>query len=639
MKPDVQSSTTADRDPYKLRTRRGKTLRLDPHPNSIPISEVRKYARENNGSPFLVDLFSGAGGLSLGLQRAGFTPLAAADANEWAVETHRSHFPGVSVAQDISTEAAVEELLEPIRGKKIELLAGGPPCQPFSKAVRWKRAVLEEGLGSLGDHRRELWRSFTHAVKILQPNAVLMENVTDIATSEDGLILRSIFEVLEGLGYSFDSRTYFAHDFGVPQHRLRIFVVAFRDARTHFSWPEVSRKHRTTLRDAIGDLPPLEGGWDEVAPEYRGPSTEYQKLMRVGIADDDQFLLYDHVTRGVRGDDLEAFRLLRTDTRYDELPENLRRYSDRSFTDKYNRLSWTEPSRAITAHLARDGYWYIHPEQHRSVSIREAARIQSFPDWFRFAGFPTSAMRQIGEAVAPMVAEALGRSLKSFLEVERPRRGPRPKQQLQDKHQKVRSLLEAWYRDGAKENSMHPWRLEESLWLHLLGETIFSEPRLKRKAHLYWDNYHDAWPDPESYISDDGRKDRLKSLRVGESVEVLDRLAETLSSEDTPNIRSLTDIGIRERSARLALATSGHSDERPTHVSLVRVANRVFEHRHSRETDHVESQIATGMLIGIDEGAELFTAAIELGETICTKKSPACQALCPLKDDCAHNQR
>ena len=102
------------------------------------------------------------------------------------------------------------------------------------------------------------------------------------------------------------------------------------------------------------------------------------------MPDGQEFIVYDHVTRRVREDDLEAFRLLKAGQKYSELPEENRRYSIKSFTDKYNRLKWDEPCRTITAHMSRDGYWYIHPEQNRTLSIREAARIQSFPDWFRF---------------------------------------------------------------------------------------------------------------------------------------------------------------------------------------------------------------------------------------------------------------
>jgi DNA (cytosine-5)-methyltransferase 1 len=297
------------------------------------------YHKEYSRLPLAVDLFSGAGGLSLGLQGAGFRLALAVDQNSFAVETHAAYFPGVSVAADISSEAALDELLEPLRGRRIDLLSGGPPCQPFSRVARWIRSTNPEGLGSLRDHRRELWKSFLYATELLRPKAILLENVPDLALNEDGIILRSLFSKLEQLGYSFDCRAYFAYDLGVAQLRQRIFVVAFRNSTRISEWPAVMpKKDRPTLRDAISDLPPLRGGWEETAPHYGGPKTALQQKLRDGISADD-LSLFDHVTRGVREDDLVAFKLLAAKTRYDKLPEELRRYDATSFTDKYNRTS------------------------------------------------------------------------------------------------------------------------------------------------------------------------------------------------------------------------------------------------------------------------------------------------------------
>ena len=347
-----------------------------------------------------------AGGLSLGLEKAGFRNVLAVDKLQDSVETHACHFPGASINCDISDEKTLEELLEPLRKHQISLLAGGPPCQPFSKPLRWARKKGEMELGSMKDHRRELWQSFVHGVKLLKPLSVLLENVTDIATNEDGIILRKIIESLENLGYSCDVQAFHAFDFGVAQTRQRLFLVAVHN-KYHSSGLQ-KHKHKSTLRDAISDLPELEGGWDEKHSEYQGPVTELQKRLRTGMPEEEN-KLFDHVTRRVREDDLDAFKLLKAGQKYSELPEENRRYSIKSFTDKYNRLKWDEPCRTITA-MSRDGYWYIHPEQNRTLSIREAARIQSFPDWFRFAGFRSSAFYQIGEAVAPFVAEEIGKT-------------------------------------------------------------------------------------------------------------------------------------------------------------------------------------------------------------------------------------
>jgi len=123
-------------------------------------------------------------------------------------------------------------------------------------------------------------------------------------------------------------------------------------------------------------------------------------------------VVHDHMTRAVRDDDLETFKLMSSKTLYSDIPEDLRRYKADSFNDKYKRLAWDDVSRTITAHIAKDGYWYIHPEEHRTLTVREAARIQTFPDWFRFAGARSDAFRQIGNAVPPLLGETAAAALR-----------------------------------------------------------------------------------------------------------------------------------------------------------------------------------------------------------------------------------
>ena len=130
--------------------------------------------------------------------------------------------------------------------------------------------------------------------------------------------------------------------------------------------------------------------------------------MRAGVPDGRRHKVFDHITRPVRDDDVRAFELLDAETRYSDLPDELKRYRDDIFDDKYKRLDADDVSRTITAHIAKDGYWYIHPEQNRTLTVREAARIQTFPDWFRFAGPPSAAFRQIGNAVPPRLGFAVG---------------------------------------------------------------------------------------------------------------------------------------------------------------------------------------------------------------------------------------
>ena len=620
---------------YRLDNLKGSKLVLPVHPEACGHESLAEYAKEYQDTPLAVDLFSGAGGLSLGLQRAGFRLALAVDKVQSAVETHQAYFPGASLNQDISQESTLDEILEPLRGRRIALLAGGPPCQPFSKAVRWKRSVIQTGHGSLRDHRRELWQSFLYAAELLKPDAVLMENVPDIASNEDGIVLRSILSRLEELGYTSDCRAFFAYDFGVAQYRQRIFVLAFRDARIPFQWPTpLPKKQRRTLSDAISDLPPLVGGWNEECPPYEGPKTQLQQELRAGMPEEHKFALYDHVTRAVREDDLLAFQLMSSKMRYDELPEELRRYGADSFTDKYNRLAWDEPSRTITAHIAKDGYWYIHPDQHRSLSIREAARIQSFPDWFRFSGHKTSALRQIGEAVAPFVAEALGRQILAFLNQNSSTQdNSSSSSKLGASRAAIRDALEDAFNDDFKRNSLFAWRMEPSLWLNILGETIFSERRLRNKAPLFWKNYRDDWPTPKSFLEDEFRLSHLRTIGMESCIARLEAIAAHLESTRFPSLKSLVDLGVSEKFARRAMAFAGLVHDRPNDAALVRVANRVFGQK--QDQSHIDGQIATAMLVGEDAGAVVYSAAIELGEAICTPKDPACM-LCPLKNLCSY---
>lgn len=628
----MQSLQFIENEDYELETVRGPQLRFPAHNETCTLSDLRAYHRDYSSQPLAVDLFSGGGGLSLGLQRAGFRLVLAVDNNAFAVETHSAYFPGASIKADISTEDRLDELLEPLRGKRIDLLVGGPPCQPFSKPARWMRSAYLEGHGSLRDHRRELWRSFLYAAEILKPKAILIENVTDIATNEDAIILRGIFSKMEKLGYSVDCRTYFACDFGVAQYRQRIFVVGFKNGKRLLEWPAaLPKKKRATVRDAISDLPPLQGGWNELAPAYRGPVTDLQKRLRDGIKGNS---LFDHATRGVRGDDLVAFRLMTNKTRYDQLPEELRRYGATSFTDKYNRLAWDEPGRTIAAHIAKDGYWYIHPDQHRSLSIREAARIQSFPDWFRFAGFRTSALKQIGEAVSPFVAEAIGRKILKFLGPDTIG-GTRLKLRFVDKHLAARKTLKTWYKGQAKKNTVHPWRREPTLWAILLGELLFSGKGQERKAALFWKNYHNDWPDPKTFLKDKHRESHTRTIGMGDSAPALEALARYLMRTKSPAVEALASLGINERIARRAMAIAGLTLERPNDTALVRVARRVFERAASDQRSSVEDQIATALLVGEDDGATLYAAAIELGETLCSAIEPACM-LCPIREFCSH---
>ena len=408
-------------DPLALPNIRGKRLSLPPlHPRIQTDSDAARSWISDLPRPWAVDLFSGCGGLGLGLERAGLNVVAAADSDEAALETYAANLESVTWCGDLSDPTAFIEYLADLGVETVDVVAGGPPCQPFSRAGSSKiRSLVTEGSRASEDSRVELWRSFMSVVDALAPQAVMLENVPDMANWDDGSILSAIMRALIDRDYVVDARVLQAERHGVPQHRQRLFVVARRSGK--FSWPRRSRE-KVDLDAAIGDLPEISPGGRNLTMPYAGPDSPFQVRARRGMPRSEEAVIHDHNSRAVRDDDAEAFALLKQGETYRDLPDRLKRYRDDIFDDKYKRLSWDDVSRTITAHIARDGYWYIHPEQQRTLSIREAARLQTFPDVFRFCGHPSVQYRQIGNAVPPALGHAVARRLQAALASDEPGR-------------------------------------------------------------------------------------------------------------------------------------------------------------------------------------------------------------------------
>lgn len=395
---------------YAVKLERSRPLTLARHPEAPDDSEFDAWcAREKeSGRPLAIDLFSGAGGLCHGVESAGWTVVVAVDNDARALETHRANFRGKALSVDMSDPEQVSALIERVRPLGIDLVAGGPPCQPFSRAGMSKiRSLVEEGVREKDDLRRDLWRSFIDVVLAIRPRAVVMENVPDMAIGDDVKVVRSIASLLESAGYAVDYRLLDAWRFGVPQHRKRFFLQARNDG-VQPRWPQHSGE-RVVLRDALADLPRLgESTGARELPYVSYPRSDFARALR-GV--DAPPVIHDHYTRPVRDDDREAFRLMTSTTLYSDLPDRLKRYRSDIFDDKFKRLDWDDLSRTITAHIAKDGYWYIHPEEHRTLTVREAARIQTFADSFRFAGSRSDAFRQIGNAVPPRLGRVVAESI------------------------------------------------------------------------------------------------------------------------------------------------------------------------------------------------------------------------------------
>ena len=481
---------------YGVTHRRTEPLLLDKHCDAPDASDWSAWVRSSE-RPIAIDLFCGAGGLSHGLEAAGYRVALSVDLDERALGSHAHNVQGRALRLDLATAGARDEVVAMLDGFDVDLVAGGPPCQPFSRAGRSKiRSLVDQGMRNSDDPRKELWRAFLDVVERIQPRAVLMENVPDMALGDDTIMLRTMIDHLERAGYESDARILDAWRYGVPQHRQRLILVGIRDGGA-FEWPQPVES--VTVRDAIGDLPVLEVVPDapigkQVMAYDAVEMSNFARRARKECVGEAARVVHDHVTRSVREDDHEAFKLMSADTLYSDLPPNLKRYRDDIFNDKYNRLDWSALSRTITAHLAKDGYWYIHPEQHRTLTVREAARIQTFPDTFRFAGYRSNQFQQIGNAVPPALAEVIGAAVIGSLR-SRSERFERP---LSQRRASYRTLLADWASEDQLDapEAYHgaPWpnavdsTPSQRRWFDLLtGESagpVESEPVLRVAARV-----------------------------------------------------------------------------------------------------------------------------------------------------------
>lgn len=243
-----------------------------------------------------------------------------------------------------------------------------------------------------------------------------MENVPTLLSFEGGAYVQGIERESERLGYVLEYRILDAVDYGVPQFRRRLIIVGSRIGHL-FRWPRIIHEDdRVSLEQAIGDLPAvMPPSSQECLPYQTGQNlSDYQILMRSRVPSEEKGFIYDHIVRPVREDDVHIFTHMKPGNRYIDIDPRYQRYNVESFKDKYYMLKPDAPGVTITAHLSKDGYRYIHwdTSQHRTISVREAARIQSFGDHFRFSGSRSSRFRQIGNAVPPIMAERIARQVR-----------------------------------------------------------------------------------------------------------------------------------------------------------------------------------------------------------------------------------
>lgn len=373
-----------------------------------------------------LDLFAGAGGLSLGFHHAGFSPSFMIDNYAQSVETLEANFShlGAQVLQKDLSKFTAHQFKNFLKKEgydnDFDVIVGGPPCQGWSLVGRGKLRSLGVATTSLfNDPRNKLYKRFIQYVREFSPSVAVMENVPGMLSHSKLNVAEIVARNLEDSGYNVTWDLLNAVNYGVPQKRTRlIFIGVRKDLDTSFKMPETHFKNgkrrfpERTVRDAIRDLPVIRNGSQEWVRNYSNKrnSSDFAARMRSKVKPDKVF---DHICRNQNDQDIEAFKIMMQGDWYRDLPKKYKRYRDDIFEDKYKKLYWDKPSWCVTAHLSKDCYTHIHPSQARTISIREAARLQSFPDHFYFGGSGMGhKFRLIGNAVPPLMAEAIAKEVK-----------------------------------------------------------------------------------------------------------------------------------------------------------------------------------------------------------------------------------
>lgn len=358
-----------------------------------------------NKKPIAVDLFCGAGGLSLGLKRAGFKVLAAIDSDENACSTFKKNHKGTKVIVADLSKLKVDDLLNRINISKndIALVAGGPPCQGFSMANGKTRTK--------NNPKNRMVNHFVRFVKEIQPSLFLMENVLGFRSIDEGRVVKKLKTRFSKLGYKTNLVTLNAAYYGVPQNRLRVFLIGNRNGKEFKVPPQKygsdNKNPLVTVRDALfGDLPKLIPPGNDVCEYANSPINAYQLKIRGKTRH-----LFNHIATINNKTVQKRKSLIPIGGNWRNVPK---KFCDIKvqFSATYKRLNPKEPS--ITVSNFRKSM-LIHPYENRGLSVREAARLQSFPDSYFFCGGISSIQQQVGDAVPPLLAKAVGKQLVALL--------------------------------------------------------------------------------------------------------------------------------------------------------------------------------------------------------------------------------
>ena len=343
----------------------------------------------------MIDLFAGVGGLSLGFERVGFKVVLANEFDPSIAEAYirnRDH-PNM-IVEDIR-KLPVRETFGQFKGK-VTVVVGGPPCQGYSQKGQRK---------TIHDERNFLFRYFVDVVREVEPDYFVMENVPNLLTNEGGFFKRELISLFEGIGYTVNADVLCASDYGVPQDRRRAFVIGRRGVGDPVAMP-AHHTERVTIWDAISDLNYLNSGEGAEEQDYLlPPQTPYQRMLRQGSDK-----LTGHISTNHSKIALERMAMIPPKGGKEYLPpEHLTKsiYSGTWVRMDADDVSVTITTRFDTPASGR----FTHPYLNRAITVREAARIQSFPDTFHFFGTKSSQMKQVGNAVPPLLAQSVAETI------------------------------------------------------------------------------------------------------------------------------------------------------------------------------------------------------------------------------------
>ncbi|HVE45971.1 MAG TPA: DNA cytosine methyltransferase [Acidimicrobiales bacterium] len=363
----------------------------------------------------VLDLFCGCGGLSTGFEAAGFIVVGGNDFDDAALEAfklnHQDALTWSGPIEDLPSERVLDDL--GLRKGELDVLVGGPPCQGFSK----NRARRHVAGAFVDDPRNYLFKEYLRFVEELRPRAIVIENVPELLIKEQGRFATEIESRLGDLGYSMSAGVLNAADYGVPQRRRRAIILAARagpialPAKSHGESMDdglFPLEPYRTIRDAIGDLAGL--GEGETWTSYRRePTTTYQKERRVGVSE-----LTEHHAWRMSEVQRERLTYLGEGDGAEKLPPHLAPKS--GYGSAYRRMAWDIPALTITTWMYHPGSgMFYHPYDARTITVREAARLQSFDDNVRFIGGKTARCRQVGNAVPALLAAAIAGSVRARL--------------------------------------------------------------------------------------------------------------------------------------------------------------------------------------------------------------------------------